>query len=156
MALSRKQRGPFRIAIRPLLHCETGPVAMRNGRCGSAGRPLRQKNRAKNRCKESREGLTVSLVREKEMLNSRYSFYVLTLIKARQAKALPFGLPLPPNGHTDTGYRSEDLSDGILIPQRLHNTVLSAPQSSPLHPGHLPVPPQLVQSTNRHTPCDMV
>ena len=93
---------------------------------------------------------------KKEMLNSRYSFYVLTLIKARQAKALPFGLPLPPNGHTDTGYRSEDLSDGILIPQRLHNTVLSAPQSSPLHPGHLPVPPQLVQSTNRHTPCDMV
>ncbi|WP_285816208.1 hypothetical protein, partial [Xylanibacter rodentium] len=63
------------IAIRPLLHCETGPVAMRNGRCGSAGRPLRQKNRAKNRCKESREGLTVSLVREKR--NVKFKIFVL-------------------------------------------------------------------------------
>ncbi len=48
---------------------------MRNGRCGSAGRPLRQKNRAKNRCKESREGLTVSLVREKR--NVKFKIFVL-------------------------------------------------------------------------------
>ena len=59
------REGRFRNAIRPLLHCETGLVALRNGPRGSAGRPLRQVCMAKNACKGSRDGLTAFLFHEK-------------------------------------------------------------------------------------------
>ena len=64
--VSRKQRGPFRLAIRPLLHCNGGLIARRKSRCGSAGRPLRQDNHVKNTCKRSREALAAFLFREKQ------------------------------------------------------------------------------------------